>query len=176
MRRPEESTASLLRSPLFAHAVPDYPPLVPILQAWTALFTGDFSWRLIPATSLLWVVAAAPLLLELLRERLSDDTATAVTAFWLSAISISLAHSFSGGIAEAPLVFFETLAVAALLTEEPGRPPSRFLPAVLLAGAALTKVEGSVAVVLIVGGTLVRDLSTPRLPGRSGRKCLSRAR
>jgi hypothetical protein len=155
---------ALLRWPYFAHAVPDYPPAVPILQAWSALWTGELPWRLVPVTTAVWAAAAAPLLLALLRRRLDDDGALAVTGFWVAALSISLAHALSGGNAEAPLLFFETLAVAALLVEPAGgsTPPSRFLPSLMLAGAALTKVEGSVAVLVIVAGTLARDFAEPR--------------
>jgi hypothetical protein len=158
--------AALLRWPYFVHAVPDYPPAVPVVQAWSVLWTGEQPWRVVPLTTALWAVAAAPLLLELLRARSvsNDDHAAAVTAFWLSALCISLARSLSGGSAEAPLLFFETLAVAALLQEpaepvEPaGEAPSRFLPALMLAGAVLTKVEGSAALLFVAAGTLVRDV------------------
>src|SRR5262249_34549634 len=71
------------------------------------------------------------------------------------ALSISLVASFSAAGAEPPLVLFESVAVAWLLTEVPGE--SRFIPIVALCGAALTKVEGLVAVVLIVLGVAIRD-------------------
>ena len=147
----------LLRWKYFGHAVPDYPPSVPILQAWGAMAAGRLPWRLVPVCSLLWIAAAAPLVLALLRRRLSDDAATAVTTFWIAATSITLAQSYSGGNAEAQLLFFETLAVAALLAEDTDGGASRFLPALMLAGAVLTKVEGSAAALAIVAGTVVRD-------------------
>ena len=139
----------------FLHGVPDYPPLVPVVQAFGAMAAGKFPWRTVPVTSLLWVAAAAPLVRAFLRRRLEPGSAAAVTAFWLAAMSASLASSFSGGNAEAPLLFFESVALAALLTE--GASSSRFLPALMLAGAALAKVEGSVAVILVVLGASARD-------------------
>lgn len=154
--------ASLLRWPYFAHAVPDYPPGVPVVQAWSALWAGELPWRAMPLTAALWAICAAPLLLALLRDASSDDHAAAVTGFWCSALCISLAHSLSGGNAEAPLIFFEAAAVAALLVEPAEVSPSRFLPALMLAGAVLTKVEGTVAALLIAAGVLVRDLADPR--------------
>ncbi len=160
--------AALLQWPYFSHAVPDYPPAVPVVAAWSVLWTGELSWRLMPLTTALCALAAAPLLLELLRRVSTDDHAAAVTAFWLSALCISLARSLSGGSAEAPLLFFETVAVAALLMEPPeqaAETPSQFLPALMLAGAALTKVEGSVAVLLVAAGALARDLADHN-PGR----------
>lgn len=154
--------SSLLRWPYFSHAVPDYPPAVPVVQAWSALWSGELQWRVIPVTAALWAIAASPLLLELLRRSASDDHAAAVTGFWLSAVCISLAYSFSGGGAEAPLLFFETLAVVALLVEPAEPSPFRFLPALMLAGAVLTKVEGSVAALLIAAGVSARDFADPR--------------
>jgi len=145
----------LLGWPYFSHAVPEYPPAVPVVLAWAALAAGRMPWRLVPVTSLLWLAAALPLLVGLLRRRLTDDAAAAVGAFWVAALGASLAHSVSGGNAEAPLLFFESVAVAALLVEDDGE--GRFLPALMLAAAALTKVEGSVAALLVVAGAAARD-------------------
>jgi hypothetical protein len=148
----------------FGHGVPDYPPSVPILQAWGALAAGRLPWRFVPVCSLLWIAAAAPLLLALLRRRMSDDGATAVVSFWIAATSITIAQSYSGGNAEAQLLFFETLAVAALLVEDTDARASRFLPALMLAGAVLTKVEGTAATLAIVAGAILRDV-LERRPG-----------
>jgi hypothetical protein len=147
----------LLRSFYFGHAVPDYPPAVPIVQAWGALAAGRMPWRLVPVTSALWLAAALPLVCGLLRRRMTDDGAAAVGAFWTTALAASLAASISGGNAEAPLLFFESIAIAGLLVED-GEGEGRFLPALMLAGAALTKVEGSVAALLIVAGAAARDV------------------
>ena len=64
-----------------------------------------------------------------------------MTAFWVAAMAASVATSLSGANAEAPLLFFESVALAALLTEDADT--SRFLPALMLAGALLTKVRGA---------------------------------
>ncbi len=145
-----------LKWPFAAHAVPDYPPLVPVLNAWGTLLAGKMPWHAAPLTTAVWLLATIPLLLELLRKRLDDDTATAVTVFWTVAMSILMVNSFSGASAEAPLLFFESAAVAALLVE--GEGDSRFLAALALAGAVLTKREGIAAVILLGLGTLLRDL------------------
>ena len=158
----------LLQWRFFWHGVVDYPPLVPIVQAFGALAAGRLPWTAAPGTSLLWVAAGAPLLRALLRRRLDASSAAAVTAFWIAAMSASVATSLSGGNAEAPLLFFESVAVAALLTEDANARPSRFLPALMLMGAVLTKVEGSVAAILIVLGTAARDAIEKRADrGRS---------
>jgi len=157
---------ALLAWPFFAaHGVPEYPPLVPVVQAWGVLFAGEMPWRRAgPLASALWLVAAIPLVRGMLRRRLAAGPADAVTAFWGTALAISLAGSFSGGNAEVPLVFFETVAGIALITEARASTASdRWLAAAALAGAVLTKVEGLAAAGLLVLGTLARD----RWEGRS---------
>ena len=142
----------------FSHAVPDYPPLVPVVAAWSALVSGPTPWRGELFFAAFCLIATIPLVLSFLRRRLGDAGATAVTAFWTAALAISLAFSYSGGNAEAPLLFFETIAGVALLTEKKGDPEvSRFLPALALAGAVLTKVEGSVGAALLITGVVLRD-------------------
>jgi hypothetical protein len=150
--------APLLRWPFFGHAVPDYPPLAPVVGAWSTLLAGRPLWLADLLMAAVWLMAAVPVVLACLRRRVSDDAATAVTAFWTAALAISLAFSYSGGNAEAPLLFFLTVAGVALLCEERRDPPdSRFLPALALAGAVLTKAEGSVGAFFLVAGTLWRD-------------------
>jgi hypothetical protein len=146
----------LLRNPFFIHAVPDYPPLVPVVEAWGCLAAGKMPWRAVPAASALWAAAAVALLFERFRRRLGDGAAAGLAAFWAAALSVSLAHSYSGGNAEAPLLFFESAGLAWLLTEEVPL-ESRFLPTLVLCGAALTKVEGFAAVVLLAAGSLLKE-------------------
>jgi hypothetical protein len=112
-------------------------------------------WRLNPILSAVWAIAAAAILVPLLRRKLGAP-AWAVLAFWSVALSFSLAYSYSGGNAEAPLLFFETVAVASVLTESE-RNPSRFLAGIALCGAVLTKVEGTAAALALIAGTLLRD-------------------
>jgi hypothetical protein len=158
--------AGLLRNPFFIHAVPDYPPLVPVIEAWGCLAARRMPWRAVPAASALWVAAAAPLLFERFRRRLGDGAAASLAAFWTATLSVSLAYSYSGGNAEAPLVFFESVGLAWLLTEEvPWE--SRFFPWLVLCGAALTKVEGFAAVVFLAGGSFLKERGP--LPVRSRR-------
>lgn len=148
----------LLDSPFSHHLVADYPPLVPIVSSWSTLWAGELPWRFAPLLTALWFLAAVPVVAVFLRRRLSSDYATAVAAFWTVALAISLVRSTSGGNAEGPLLFFESAALAALLAERREDPDmSRFFPALALSGAALTKVEGSLAVVLIVAGVALRD-------------------
>jgi len=147
--------ASFLRFPYAIHASLDYPPLVPIVHAWGCLLAGQLPWTAVPPVSALPLVAAIPIVWERLRRRIGEQGAAAVAALWTAAISISAVYSFSGGGAEPMIVFFETVAVVWLLTESDGE--SRFVPVLFLCGAALTKVEGLAAVVLVALGCWVRD-------------------
>jgi len=149
---------SLLRSRFFFHGVPEYPPLMPIVQAWGVLFADRLPWRIAPMISWIWFVALLVLLPPLLRRRMPAGAASAVTAFWAAALSLSLAFSYSGGNGEAPLLFYETVAGLLLLTERPGEKATRWFSAVALAGAVLTKQEGLIAGVLLAAGVVMRDL------------------
>ena len=136
------------------HAVPSYPPLVPISLAWGAMVAREMPWRAVPLLAVVWLAAAAPLLFDLLRHRLEPTGAATVTAFWTVALAASLGASFSGGNAEAPLLFFVSVAGAALLVERlDGDPALRAIASCALAGAVLTKVEGSLATALLLAGS-----------------------
>ncbi len=149
----------LLGHPWFVHAQPFYPPLVPTLDAWGVLAAGHMPWRAAPLVALLWFVAAAVMILEIQRRRLGDRSAVVVTAFWMAALSASLVSSFSGANAEAPLLLYETTAGMLLLTEPPNPGAvRRGLAGIFLAGAVLTKVEGTVGSALLILGTVARDL------------------
>jgi hypothetical protein len=148
----------LLRWSYFAHAQPFYPPLVPVLDAASVTIAGDMPWRAAPLETLLWFGATALLLFEILRERIESARAWVATAFWMAALGASLVFSYSGANAEAPLIFYVTGA-GALLQTEGVRPGSsrRWLTGLLLAGAVLTKVEGSLGAGLLIVGAALRD-------------------
>ncbi len=149
----------LLRHPWFTHGQPFYPPLVPTLDAWGVLAAGHMPWRTAPLVTLLWFAAAAVMVLQIQRSRLGDRNATLVCAFWMAAVSASLVNSYSGANAEAPLLLYETTAGMLLLTERPnpgvGR---RWLAGLFLAGAVLTKVEGTLGSAFLIVGTVLRDV------------------
>lgn len=146
----------VLRHPLFVHGAPRYPPLMPIVEAWGVLVAGGMPWRFGPAISLFWFLASVAAVGSRLRRRIGGDEGAAVCAYWACAIAVSFTFSYSGGNAEAPLVFYLSVAGAWLLTEAPGE--SRWLPAILLAGAALSKQEGLLSSLAVAIGVLARDL------------------
>ena len=149
-------SSEFLRNPFATHATPDYPPLVPVVGAWGCLAAGRMPWMVVPLFSALWLAAAIPLLFDRCRRLLGGDGSAGVVTFWTVAMSVSLVNSYSAGSAEPALVFFETAALAWLLTEA-SPAESRFVPTIALCGAALTKVEGLLAVLLIAAGVYVRD-------------------
>jgi hypothetical protein len=149
--------APALTGPYALHTHPTYPPLHPVVLAWSVLVAGELPWRLVPMTSVLFLVAAVPIVVWLLRPRLGPAHALAVTGFWTVALAGALVQSGSGGNAEAALVLFETIAVAALLGAGPRAREPWWLAALGLVGAVLTKSEGAVAAVLVIVGLGLRD-------------------
>jgi len=154
--------AAIMSHPLFVHAAPRYPPLMPIVEAWGVVLAGRMPWRFAPAISLTWYLAAVLAVGSRLRRRLGGREGAAVAAYWACAMALSFAWSYSGGDAEAPLVFYVAAAAAWLLTEEPRETENRLLPALFLAGAALSKQEGLLAAGAFVAGVVLRDLAEKR--------------
>jgi len=148
-----------------AHTHPSYPPLYPVLLAWWTLLAGALPWRLVPVASSLYLAAALPLVYHLLRRACPPDLAAGVTALWATALSAALVQARSAGNAEPLLLLFVTVAVTALLTEpQPPAAVPRWTAALALSGAVLTKNEGAVAAVLLVGGVMLRDRLWRRRP------------
>lgn len=142
-----------LARPFFNFAHSTYPPLWPTVMAVGAMVAGRFPWRLAPMLTPLWVLLGVPVVFVLLRHRMSPRMAGAATAFWYLSLSASMVFSYSGGNAEAALVVFETVAVLALMVAKTsGSSHLGYLASLCLAGAVLTKLEGMVGAVLILGG------------------------
>ncbi len=152
-----DATALSWRYALHAHS--NYPPLLPATFVWAALLCGRFSWWGSVLSSTIWWLAAIPLIAALLRPRLGRSPSLAVAAFWAMALALSLAASRSGGNAEAPLLLFVTVAGAGVLGEtEASSPGRRWLIALALAGAVVSKNEGMIEAALLVGVALATDL------------------
>lgn len=154
--------AEYLAWPFNVHAHVPYPPLVPLVNAWGIELAGRLPWRAALVSMAVWVLLAYPIVLRSMRSRLPAGEATMAAGVWLSGISIAVAASYSAGNAEAPLVFFATSAVAALLARE-GTFPG-WVPPVALSGLVLTKSEGAVFWILIVAGVAIRGVLERRKP------------
>jgi hypothetical protein len=122
----------------------DYPPLLPIVQAWGILFSHRMPWIAAAAMSAAWLLAAVPVIRWLVGSWES-------TAFWTAAMAASLAFCGSGGNAEAMLVVYLSVGAAAIAADQTA------IAAIAFAGAALTKEEAFVTIGAILIGVVIRD-------------------
>jgi hypothetical protein len=134
-----------LRFPHYFLMHPDYPPLQTFVNVWSAVITGDFSYR--------GAVLVAPVLL-LATALIFRAFAGGMFAILLAAL---LAFAFTAGRAaggaDPLLLLFETTALS-VLTFAKGR-DATILASIALAGAALTKVEGAAFVVAVLIALLI---------------------
>ena len=126
----------------------DYPPLVPLTWAGSSLVAGEFSlWGtlyvsviVLAATALAFRGFAAP--------HLGATRSSAFAALLLALLTFGCTTGSALGGADAYLLLFETIAVAALTF---GRDRgATAIAALALGGAAFTKVEGAAFVVAVV--------------------------
>jgi hypothetical protein len=122
----------------------DYPPLLPIFQAWGVLFSHQMPWIAAAAMSAPWLVAAVPVIKWL-------TGSIHATAFWTAAMAASLAFCGSGGNAEAMLVVYISVGAAAIVAKRTS------IAAIAFAGAMLTKEEALVTIGAILIGVVIRD-------------------
>jgi hypothetical protein len=112
---------------------PDYPTLYIGYLAWTMQGGARLDWWGAAATMPLFLVLSTIAVYGFSRSRLSP----AFAALFASTVGILYVLNSLGGNAEPPMVFFETLAVAAIVTGA-----GDVAVAVALIGAVLTKREG----------------------------------
>jgi hypothetical protein len=122
----------------------DYPPLVPIVEAWGALFTHQFPWITAAAMSAVWLLAAVPVIRWL-------TNSWEATAFWTAAMCASQAFSGGGGNAEAMLIATISIGAAAIVANQ------TTIAAIAFAAAALTKEEAFITIAAILIGVVIRD-------------------
>ena len=122
----------------------DYPPLLPIFQAWGLLFSHHMPWITAAAMSAAWLAAAVPVINWL-------TGSIHATAFWTAAMAASLAFCGSGGNAEAMLVMYISVGAAAIVAKRTS------IAAIAFAGAMLTKEEALVTIGAILVGVVIYD-------------------
>jgi hypothetical protein len=138
-----------LRDPVNMVFHPDYPPLHPFYLAWTMLGGDHLDWWVVVATAPLFLLLSTVTVYSFIESRL----ASSLTALYASALGALFILNALGGNAEPPLVFFETLALAAMASGA-----GDAAVAVGLTGAVLAKREGlpffvlAMAVYVINGG------------------------
>ncbi len=141
---------AFLSDPLHRLIHPDYPPLVPSLYAWGTLIAGRFAWRTALLSFPLFVAFAALTLYGFARPALGRRVALQNACLLAVLLGFLGVANMVAGDAEPELFLFEVLALAALVFA--GRSPAGLAAAAVgLAGAVLTKVEGTVFAVLVVG-------------------------
>jgi hypothetical protein len=127
----------------------DYPPLLPIVQAWGLLFSHQMPWITAAAMSAVWLAAAVPVINWL-------TGSIHATAFWTAAMAASLAFCGSGGNAEAMLVVYISVGAAAIVARRTS------IAAIAFAGAMLTKEEALVTIGAILIGVVIYDRDVRR--------------
>jgi hypothetical protein len=136
---------------------PDYPPLVPLYYAWTMLGgSGAFDWWAGMLASAVFLSMSAATMWSFgryARVRTIDELAL----FFAALYALFYMRNAVAGNAEPVLNFFEVVALAALTCWRERPDEHDLIAAIALTGVALTKVEGGVFVLLVVGITcLVR--------------------
>jgi len=116
---------------------PDYPPLVPLYYAWTMLGAAELDWFGAMASAILFLALATAAVSGFTRDH-------RFSALFASMFALLCMRNSVAGNAEPALLFFEAVALGALLARNDG------VAAIALAGAALTKIEGSVFVILAI--------------------------
>ena len=118
-----------------------YPPLLTNLWAFASIAAGRFVWTSAVLTFPILLAALAVGLPGILRASLGRRGAAVTSALIVAAIGLIGMEADIGGNGDMPLLAFETLAMALLLSPAAARRPTVLLDGLLLAGAASTKVE-----------------------------------
>ncbi len=129
----------------FSHA--DYPPLLPLLFAWSTTFSRQFSWWGALLLSGLCLTGIIAVIRAGTRDTLSALLGAAVLAY-------ATAHAQTAGAADPLLLFFEAIAVGALLFINDQRTQA-IIAAIGVAGAVATKVEGASFAVAVLLAMLI---------------------
>jgi hypothetical protein len=134
--------AGFLRETFHRYMHVPYPPLVTNLGALATMGAGRFPWRAAILTFPLLLAALALGLPGILRGSIGRPVAAAVSALVISAMAYLGMEADIAGNGDMPLLFFETLGMALILSPAASDPAGQLLAGVLFAGAASAKVEG----------------------------------
>ena len=142
-----------LKFPHYYLMHPDYPPLQPLVYAWSSIVTHEFSYwgatLLTPLYLLATVLAFRGFAAEKIRH------ANAYATLLAALLAFGFASGRAAGGADPQLVMFEVIALSALTFAD-----AHVIATIALAGAAFTKVEGAAfaAVVIVAYAVVRRDL------------------
>jgi hypothetical protein len=143
-----------LRQPdhLLMHS--DYPPMLPCLFAWATLTAGRFAWGAALLTLPLFLGMAAISFFGFARPVLGLRSAAECTALLVALVGFVMIGTLMAGNADPLLAYFEILALSAL-TLGSSKAGADVAAGLGLAGAVLTKVEGTVFAALLVSSFLL---------------------
>lgn len=133
------------RNHYFSHA--DYPPLLPLLFAWSTTFSRQFSWWGALLLSGLCLTGIIAVIRAGTRDTLPALLGAAVLAY-------ATAQAQTAGAADPLLLFFEAIAVGALLFISDKRTQT-IIAAIGVIGAVATKVEGASFAVAVLLAMLI---------------------
>jgi hypothetical protein len=134
--------AAFLSAPDLEYLHVYYPPLVTNVFAFGAMIAGRFPWGAATLTFPILLAATAVGLAGVLGMQGRRSAALSTTALIVAALSLLGIHASVAGNAEPFLLFYETLALALLLTPVGRSSPGQLLAGLFLGGAAASKVEG----------------------------------
>ncbi|MGN6183576.1 MAG: hypothetical protein ACTHQM_07980 [Thermoanaerobaculia bacterium] len=133
----------------------DYPPLLPLLFAWSNTFSPSFSWWSAVLLSALCLAAIVAMIRAFSRDDLSALLAMSILA-WCAV------RPWIAGGADPLLLAFEVLAVCALVFARDAK--SQVVLAMIgLGGAAVTKVEGASFVAAVMIAMVVHRIAWKRI-------------
>lgn len=136
--------AAFLRDPHLDYLHPEYPPLVTNLFAFASMCAGRFSWSAATWTFPIVLAGLAVALAGILRMDHSRATAYAATCLVTGCVTLLGIEVDIAGNGEMPLLYFETLATAILLSSRAREPAMQILSGFMIGGAVTAKVEGLV--------------------------------
>jgi hypothetical protein len=119
-----------------------YPPLVTNLGAFASMAAGRMSWTGATLTFPLLLAALAIGLPGTLSGWLGPRRSAAIAALTVAALAYLGTEADIAGNGDMPLLLFEALAAALLLSGSGAEGPAQLLAGLLLSGAAAAKVEG----------------------------------
>ncbi len=147
---------AFLRDPAHKLMHSDYPPLVPLVYAWTMLGSEQLDW--------FGTIATAPLLLLAGSAAVWGFTRSGtLTALYATTFGFVFLDNNIAGNAEPMLLFLETVVLAALLAD------CDALAAIALPGVVLTKVEGAAFVGAILVWKIAARAAARLLPAATTR-------
>lgn len=135
---------------------PDYPPLVPLLFAWSSLGAHAFSWWGALLLTPVFVYATVEAFRGLACDAIGPERASQLALLMAAVLTFAMVQGRAAGAADPPLVMFEAVALAAV-TFAGERWSGIAIAALALGGASWTKFEGAAfAVALIIAFAVIR--------------------